>query len=68
MLAELEADGKVGVSEVCVLGLNVNKGEEIKLRLRTDDRQGFRNYADILKVLHHELAHCVHSELSLIHI
>jgi WLM domain len=37
-LSEMEPDGKVGVDPVCVLGLNVNKGQEIRLRLRTDDR------------------------------
>jgi hypothetical protein len=29
--------GKVGVSAMCILGFNVNKGQEISLRLRTDD-------------------------------
>ncbi len=32
--------GKVGISPVCILGLNVNKGQEILLRLRTDDLKG----------------------------
>lgn len=31
--------------EVCVLGYNVNHGQEISLRLRTDDWQGFRRRA-----------------------
>ena len=31
--------GKVGVSAMCILGFNVNKGQEISLRLRTDDMQ-----------------------------
>jgi len=35
----------------------VNKGQEIKLRLRTDRRDGFRKYAAIKKILCHELAH-----------
>jgi hypothetical protein len=39
-LKEMYPEGQVGVDEVCVLGLNVNKGQEIKLRLRTDDLQG----------------------------
>ena len=47
----------VGVDEVCVLGLNQNKGEKIFLRLRTDDLEGFRNINSIKKVLCHELAH-----------
>jgi hypothetical protein len=37
-LSEMEPDGKVGIDPVCILGLNVNNGQEIKLRLRTDDR------------------------------
>jgi hypothetical protein len=47
---EMFPDGKVGVDEVCVLGLNVNKGQEIRLRLRTDDLRGFRTYATVKKV------------------
>ena len=31
--------GKVGVSAMCILGYNTNKGQEIALRLRTDDMQ-----------------------------
>lgn len=37
LLSEMPPEGKVGVSAVCVLGYNVNKGQEISLRLRTDD-------------------------------
>ena len=55
-------EGKVGVDPVCVLGLNVNKGQEIKLRLRTDDLQVFRKILTIKKTLYHELTHNVHSE------
>lgn len=61
-LAELPPDGKVGVSPVCVLGLNRNKGQEILLRLRTDDLKGWRQYNRIRETLVHELAHNVHSE------
>lgn len=61
-LAELYPEGKVGESEVCVMGLNQNKGMRILLRLRTDDLQGFRKILSIRKVLFHELAHNVHSE------
>lgn len=43
-LSEMYPDGKVGVDPVCVLGLNKNKGQEILLRLRTDDLLGFRKY------------------------
>ena len=28
---------QVGVSAVCILGVNINAGQEISLRLRTDD-------------------------------
>lgn len=45
-----------------LLGLNVNRGEAIKLRLRTDVYDGFRLYADIRRVLCHELAHNVWGE------
>jgi hypothetical protein len=61
-LAELYPEGKVGESEVCVMGLNKNKGQQILLRLRTDDLQGFRKIQSIKKVLYHELAHNVFSE------
>jgi hypothetical protein len=49
----------VGVSQVCILGYNVNKGQEISLRLRTDDYAGFRKYLAIRKTLVHELTHNV---------
>jgi len=61
-LAELYPDGKVGETAVCVLGLNRNKGQQILLRIRTDDLRGFRKMLSIRKVLFHELAHNVHSE------
>ena len=56
-LTELLPDGKVGVSQVCLMGLNKNAGETILLRLRTDDMLGFRKYDYVRKVLLHELAH-----------
>ena len=59
MLAEMYPDGKVGVDPVCVLGLNRNKGQQILLRLRTDDLQGFRKFLSIKQVLCHELTHNV---------
>ena len=40
----------MGVSEVCVMGLNENRGQRIRLRLRTDDLQGFRKILSIKKV------------------
>mmetsp|Transcript_44629 Transcript_44629/g.72672 ORF Transcript_44629/g.72672 Transcript_44629/m.72672 type:complete len:311 (-) Transcript_44629:748-1680(-) len=61
-LAEMYPEGLVGVDPVCVLGYNTNKGQEITLRLRTDDMKGFRHYNSLRKVLFHELAHNVHSE------
>jgi WLM domain. len=60
-LAEMYPEGQVGVSEVCLLGLNHNKGQKILLRLRTDDLKGFRKILNIRKVLFHELAHNVYS-------
>ena len=56
-LNEMYPEGKVGVSDVCVMGLNTNKGQIISLRLRTDDLRGFRHMNSVRKVLFHELAH-----------
>ena len=39
------------------MGLNKNNGEEILLRIRTDDLKGFRKMESVLTVLYHELAH-----------
>ena len=61
-LCELYPEGYVGVSDVCILGLNEGNGIRILLRLRTDDLKGFRKILSIRKVLFHELAHNVHSE------
>lgn len=44
---------------MCVLGYNVNRGQEVALRLRTDDWRGLRKYARIRETLIHELAHMV---------
>ena len=49
-LCEMYPEGLVGVSEVCVMGLNENRGQRIRLRLRTDDLQGFRKILSIKKV------------------
>uniref|UniRef100_A0A7S3LHK3 WLM domain-containing protein n=1 Tax=Aplanochytrium stocchinoi TaxID=215587 RepID=A0A7S3LHK3_9STRA len=62
LLSEMYPEGQVGISEVCVLGVNKNKGQEISLRIRTDDLKGFRKYLSMKEVLCHELAHMVHSE------
>lgn len=59
-LAELFPEGKVGEDEVCILGLNTNKGQKIELRIRTDDLKGFRKIQSIRKTLYHELTHNVH--------
>ncbi len=61
-LTEMPPEGKVGVSPVCILGVNINSGQEISLRLRTDDLRGFRRYDRIRETLIHELAHMVFSE------
>ncbi|KAJ7675484.1 WLM domain-containing protein [Mycena rosella] len=42
-----------------LLGLNTNRGEEIKLRIRTDSFDGFRVYSEVRRTLCHELAHNV---------
>lgn len=57
ILEEMPPEGFVGISPVCVLGLNTNKGMKVALRLRTDDREGFRSYHTIRATLLHELAH-----------
>ncbi|XP_031492885.1 uncharacterized protein LOC116259288 isoform X2 [Nymphaea colorata] len=62
IMSELAPIGYVGVSPKCILGFNKNQGEEISLRLRTDDLKGFRKYESIKKTLLHELAHMVYSE------
>ena len=40
-------------------GVNINAGQEISLRLRTDDLRGFRRYDRIRETLIHELTHMV---------
>ncbi|KAJ3677602.1 hypothetical protein LUZ60_003326 [Juncus effusus] len=62
IMTEMAPVGYVGISPKCILGFNKNMGEEISLRLRTDDLKGFRKYESIKKTLLHELAHMVHSE------
>ncbi|KAK9284353.1 hypothetical protein L1049_023524 [Liquidambar formosana] len=62
IMTEMAPEGYVGVSPECILGFNKNHGEEISLRLRTDDLKGFRKYESIKKTLLHELAHMVYSE------
>ncbi|WOL19463.1 hypothetical protein Cni_G28261 [Canna indica] len=62
IMTEMAPEGYVGISPKCILGFNKNRGEEISLRLRTDDLRGFRKYESIKKTLLHELAHMVYSE------
>ncbi|ESQ33233.1 hypothetical protein EUTSA_v10003827mg [Eutrema salsugineum] len=62
IMSEFAPVGYVGVSPKCLLGFNKNQGEEISLRLRTDDLKGFRKYQSIKKTLLHELAHMVYTE------
>ncbi|XP_047319961.1 uncharacterized protein LOC124923988 isoform X2 [Impatiens glandulifera] len=62
IMTEMAPEGYVGVSPMCILGFNKNQGEEISLRLRTDDLKGFRKYESIKKTLLHELTHMVHSD------
>ncbi|CAL1381967.1 unnamed protein product [Linum trigynum] len=62
IMTEMAPIGYVGISPKCILGFNKNHGEEISLRLRTDDLKGFRKYDSIKKTLLHELAHMVYSE------
>ncbi|XP_023533393.1 uncharacterized protein LOC111795294 isoform X2 [Cucurbita pepo subsp. pepo] len=62
IMTEMAPVGYVGVSPKCILGFNKNHGEEISLRLRTDDLKGFRKYERIKKTLLHELAHMIYSE------
>lgn len=49
-LCEMFPEGYVGVSDVCVMGLNENHGQRILLRIRTDDLLGFRKILSIKKV------------------
>ncbi|KAJ0113715.1 hypothetical protein Patl1_01910 [Pistacia atlantica] len=55
IMTEMAPVGYVGISPKCILGVNKNHGEEISLRLRTDDLKGFRKYERIKKTLLHEL-------------
>jgi len=62
ILAEMPPEGLVGIDKVCTLGYNVNHGQKIYLRLRTDDLMGFRKFEVILKTMLHELSHCDHMD------
>ncbi|XP_006461763.1 hypothetical protein AGABI2DRAFT_178790 [Agaricus bisporus var. bisporus H97] len=54
LLTELAPHERPGL-----LGFNVNSGQEIKFRIRTDRYGGFRLYNDVRNVLCHERAHNV---------
>jgi len=61
-LSEMPPEGQVGVDSECIMGLNKNAGQEILLRVRTDDGQGLRSYQSLVPVLLHELTHNVWSD------
>ncbi|KAF8468429.1 WLM domain-containing protein, partial [Kalaharituber pfeilii] len=44
------------------LGLNLNRGEIIELRIRTDDYGGYRDYKTVRRTVVHELCHNVHDD------
>ena len=62
LLSEMPPEGKVGVSPVCILGVNINAGQEISLRLRTDDLKGFRRYALVPSCISALQTHLAHVE------
>jgi hypothetical protein len=48
-----------GTPNMDLLGYNMNNGDMIVLRLRTDNTKGFRPYHDLINTLIHELTHNV---------
>merc|ERR1712187_93176 len=50
---------KKGTPGVDLLGYNMNNGDMIVLKLRTDTLKGFRPYHDLINTLVHELTHNV---------
>ncbi|XP_021831454.1 ubiquitin and WLM domain-containing metalloprotease SPCC1442.07c-like [Prunus avium] len=50
IMTEMAPVGYVGISPKCILGFNKNHGQEISLRLRTDDLKGFKKYESIMPV------------------
>lgn len=56
VLTELDPATNTTHEKRC-LGLNENRGQIIRLRLRTDDYQGWCSYKEIRNVLCHELTH-----------
>lgn len=49
VLGEMYPEGKVGTDPVCVLGYNVNRGQRINLRVRTDGAEGCRSGEPVAK-------------------
>lgn len=61
-MSPLEAQermAKRGTPNMDLLGYNMNSGDMIVLRLRTDNVKGFRPYHDLINTLIHELTHNV---------
>eukprot|EP00927_Polykrikos_kofoidii_P076421 TRINITY_DN734_c0_g2_i1.p1 TRINITY_DN734_c0_g2~~TRINITY_DN734_c0_g2_i1.p1 ORF type:complete len:697 (+),score=127.05 TRINITY_DN734_c0_g2_i1:82-2091(+) len=54
-----ERMAKRGTPNMDLLGYNMNSGDMIVLRLRTDNVKGFRPYHDLINTLLHELTHNV---------
>ncbi|PQQ02782.1 uncharacterized protein Pyn_00854 [Prunus yedoensis var. nudiflora] len=50
IMTEMAPVGYVGISPKCILSFNKNQGEEISLRLQTNDLKGFRKYESIMPV------------------
>ncbi|XP_021811749.1 uncharacterized protein LOC110754926 isoform X2 [Prunus avium] len=50
IMTEMAPVGYVGISPKCILSFNKNHGQEISLRLRTDDLKGFKKYESIMPV------------------
>jgi len=50
---------KKGTPNMDLLGYNMNNGDMIVLKLRTDNVKGFRPYHDLINTLLHELTHNV---------
>lgn len=44
-LTEMPPEGTVGTSPVCILGVNINRGQEISLRIRTGNRRATRVFS-----------------------
>lgn len=56
-LSEMPPEGKVGISPACILGVNINAGQEISLRLRTDDLKGMHGVLFLMGRLGYPSSH-----------